>query len=260
MQFLEHIKWLNLFYAILLFSSGYILAKWAGTLIERTIEKHFSKHQAMLAHRLAFYLFFVAFAVCALQQLGFNLSVLLGAAGIFTVALSFASQTAASNLVSGVFLLFERPFKVGDQVQVNTVSGTVEAIDLLSTKIRTSDNRLVRVPNESLIKSQITNLSYYPTRRVDIPLIVSWKTDIDALVPLLHTLALETPHVLKNPEPQVVIDQFNESSIQLMMKAWTKKANVSEVTNTLRTAVKHLFDEKGIETPSPQITLTREAL
>ncbi|MFN9975907.1 MAG: mechanosensitive ion channel family protein, partial [Phycisphaerae bacterium] len=113
----------------------------------------------------------------ALDSLGFDLKVLLGAAGILTVAVGFAAQTSASNLISGLFLMFERPFVVGNSIVIGDLRGEVVAIDMLSTKIRTFTNMMVRIPNETLVKSNIVNLSYFPIRRVDLEVGVAYSSD-----------------------------------------------------------------------------------
>ena len=105
-------KLLVFVYATSLLIVGYFIAKKLSVLAERAGSKRFSRHHTLLIKRSIFYLVFTIFFVSSLQHLGFKLSVLLGAAGVFTVAISFASQTAVSNLISGIFLLFEHPFKI----------------------------------------------------------------------------------------------------------------------------------------------------
>ena len=118
------------------------------------------------------------FCVSALRELGFKLSVLLGAAGVLTVAVGFASQTSASNIISGLFLLGERPFSVGDVIRVGSTTGEVLSIDLLSAKLRTFENLFVRIPNETLIKSEVTNLSRLPVRRLDLKIGIAYKEEV----------------------------------------------------------------------------------
>jgi hypothetical protein len=103
-----------------------------------------------------------------MRQLGFDFTVLLGAAGIVTVAIGFASQTSASNLISGLFLVWRRRSGIGDIVTVDGVTGEVLSVDLLSTKLRTFDNLQVRIPNETMVKARITTLNRFPLRRVDL--------------------------------------------------------------------------------------------
>ena len=123
--------------------------------------------------------------VSALRELGFDLSVVLGAAGILSVAIGFASQTSTSNLISGLFLMLERPFSIGDVIKVDSTTGEVISIDLLSVKIRTFDNLFVRSPNESMIKTQVTTLTKFPIRRADLQVGIAFKEDIERVKEIL---------------------------------------------------------------------------
>lgn len=192
-----------------------------------------------------------------MQHLGFKLSVLLGAAGVFTVAVSFASQTAASNLISGIFLLFEHPFKVGDTVEVKGINGVVDSIDLLSTKLKTPDNKLVRIPNEAMIKSEITNLSYFSTRRIDLIIAVAYECNIAQVKTMLLNIADNCDKVLKEPGPNVTIDNFANSAVELKFMVWVNTADLSIARNALQEVIKQQFDQEGIETPPPQVTVHR---
>lgn len=255
--FFDSTKLLNLGYALGLLIFGFFLAKRIRYWAERGLSLHFSRHHSMLISRCTFYLTFLIFFVASLQHLGFNLSVLLGAAGVFTVAISFASQTAASNLISGIFLLFERPFQMGDNIEVKGINGTVDSIDLLSTKLKTSDNKLVRIPNEALIKSEITNLSYFSTRRLDLIVGVSYSTDINTVKPLLLKVTSRCKEVLKNPVPNVILHNFADSAVELKLMVWVNTAELGEIKNKLQELIKEQFDSNGIEMPFGQITIHR---
>ena len=154
--------------ALVLLVAGIVLARLARLAVSRTLARQLSRQQLMLARRLVFYTILLLFLASALRQLNFDLSVLLGAAGILTVAIGFASQTSASNLISGLFMVFEGAVEVGDVVKVGDITGEVLSVDLLSTKLRTFDNLLVRIPNETMVKTTITNLNRFPIRRVDL--------------------------------------------------------------------------------------------
>lgn len=257
MDFINSAKLLNMVYAFGLLIIGYLLAKRISRLIEHATASHFSRHHVMLISRGSFYLIFIMFFVSGLQHLGFNLSVLLGAAGVFTVAISFASQTAASNLISGIFLLFERPFKMGDSIEVNGISGVVDSIDLLSTKLKTADNKLIRIPNETLIKSAITNVNYFTTRRVELVVSVAYNNDIAHVKALLLSLADNCKNVLKEPAANVNINKFTDSSVELQFMVWANTSKISSVKNQLQEEVKQVFEKEGIDIPSPPLTIQR---
>lgn len=250
-------KALNMAYAFGLLFFGYFIAKRIAKILESGLKKIVSRHHLMLISRGSFYFLFILFIISGLQHLGFNLSVLLGAAGVFTVAISFASQTAASNLISGIFLLFERPFKIGDNIEINSVSGVVESIDLLSTKLRTSDNKLVRIPNETLIKSQITNLNYFSIRRIDLLIRVGYATDLEKIKGLLLKIAKHYPAALDEPAPTLSIHHFSPTAIELLFMVWAETSKITSVKDKLQEEIKLSFEREGIEMPTPQIVLQK---
>ncbi|KTC74510.1 mechanosensitive ion channel MscS [Legionella birminghamensis] len=256
-SFINSTKLLSFLYAAGLIITGYIVAQRISSLTNRSIIKRFSRHHALLISRIVFYVILGLFTVSSLQHLGFKLGVLLGAAGIFTVAISFASQTAASNLISGIFLLFEHPFKVGDTIELKGINGVVESIDLLSTKLRTSDNKLIRIPNEVLIKSELANLNYFDTRRIDLIIGVAYQSNINQVKTTLLDIANHCPLVLKDPAPNVNINNFADSAIQLKFMVWVDTENHSLVKNQLQEIIKEKFELEGIEMPFPQVTIHR---
>ena len=142
--------------ALVLCFVGFLLARLVSNTFIRTIGTKFNAHQRLVWRRGIFYFIFLIFVMASLKEAGFKLSVFLGAAGILTVALGFASQTSASNLISGLFLIGEGSFEIGDTISItlirgNTIEGEVISIDLLSVKLLTQDNIYVRLPNEQLI-------------------------------------------------------------------------------------------------------------
>lgn len=253
MTFVDSNKWLTLIYALSLLMIGYFVAKKISVLAEHAFITRFSRHHTLLIKRSLFYIIFSVFFIISLQSLGFKLSVLLGAAGVFTVAISFAAQTAVSNLISGIFLLFEHPFKIGDSVSIKGTAGVVDSIDLLSTKLKTSDNTLIRIPNETLIKSEITNLSYFPTRRIDLIVDVSYDCDLTEVKALLIHLADQNEHVLKKPAPDVILDDFLHYAVQLKLIIWTKTSQADSTKHELRETIKRTFDQKNIKGLRPEI-------
>lgn len=234
---------------------GLFVARLVARGVAKLIGKQAGEQQTMLAKRLSFYIVASLVIVSALGQLGINLSVLLGAAGILTVAIGFASQTSASNLVSGLFLMAERPFVVGDWIKIDDVVGVVLSIDLLSVKIRLFDNALVRIPNETIIKTRLTNLTHFPIRRIDVNVGVAYKEDMARVRDLLFDVADRNPLVLDNPAPQFFYDGYGDSALEFRLCVWVTKENIVDVRNEIRLEIKEVFDRKGIEIPFPHITL-----
>jgi small-conductance mechanosensitive channel len=234
---------------------GFIMARVVSSGLIRIMGKRMDAHHVMLLRRGSYYLILALFLISALHQLGFNLNVLLGAAGILSVAIGFASQTSASNLISGLFLMAERPFSVGDIIRVGETTGEVLTIDLLSVKLRTYDNLFVRIPNESLIKSEMTTLTRFPIRRIDVMVGVAYKEDLKKVHEVLDEVATKNPLCLEEPKPLYVFQGFGESSLDIQYSVWAKRENYLALKNSIHEEIKNAFDEQGIEIPFPHRSL-----
>jgi small-conductance mechanosensitive channel len=246
---------LGLARALITLVVGVLVARFISAAVGRLGEKRASRQEVMLARRLVYYVLIGLVLATALHQLGFQLGVLLGAAGILTVAIGFASQTSASNLISGLFLIAERPFVVGDLITVEGLTGEVLSIDMLSVKLRTFDNLFVRVPNEQIIKSTVTTLTRFPIRRADLQVGVAYKEDLRKVKEVLFAVADRNPLSLDEPKPLLIFKGFGDSAIQFQFSVWAKRENFLELKNTMQEGIKAAFDESGIEIPFPHRTL-----
>jgi small-conductance mechanosensitive channel len=235
--------------------AGLPFVLYLGSWTKKYVEKRFSAQQGMVAGKAVQYIGFLIVIVTVFYELGFSLTPLLGAAGIVGIAVGFASQTSVSNIISGLFLIAEKPFQVGDMVNINDVTGFVLSVDILSVKIRTFDNKYIRIPNENIIKSQVTNITRFPIRRIDINIGVAYKEDIEHVREVLKDIAAKDPLCLQEPEPIVVFNGYGDSSINFLFAVWTIKENWLTVNNSIKEKVKVRFDEEGIEIPFPHRTL-----
>jgi small-conductance mechanosensitive channel len=237
---------------------GVLLAKLSRTMFLRAMNTRFNPHQKLIWGRGVFYFILMLFVISGLREMGFKLSVFLGAAGLLTVAIGFASQTSASNLISGLFLIGEGAFEIGDLIQITlirgqTIEGEVLSIDLMSVKLRTLDNIFIRVPNEQLIKTPVMNLTRFPIRRVPISVSVAYKEDLGKVRQVLLTLASEYPLVLDEPQAIVTVQSFQESSIELLFAVWTRRENYLQVRDEIQEMVRNGFVEHDIAIPFPQM-------
>ncbi len=219
------------------------------------ITRHYSQHYGMLSGKLFFYIGVTILLVTLLHEFGFSLTPLLGAAGILGIAIGFASQTTVSNVISGFFLVAEKSFVVGDVVNVGGNVGLVYSIDTLSVKIRMFDNRFLRVPNETMIKSEFINITKFPIRRVDCNISVAYKEDLQRVREILFDVAEKLPYSLQEPPPLLIFDKFGSSSIDLLFVAWARKENFLLLRNGLNMGIKERFDKEGIEIPFPHVSL-----
>ena len=252
---LHPVRLLELFRALVILAGGLLGARMVSATLARLLERRASAQHIMLIRRASSWLIVGITVVSVLRQLGFDLGVLVGAAGVFTVALGFASQTSASNLISGLFLIGERPFVVGDIITVGTRTGEVTSIDLLSVKLRTFDNLFVRIPNETLLKTEIVNVSYYSIRRVDFTLGVARDADLEEVRQVLLKVAETSPVVLDEPGPFFAFESYQPSTQSVLFGVWTHKDNFGEVKRTLPDAIYKAFRAAGIEMPLPETVI-----
>lgn len=238
--------------AVLIIVVGFLIAQVCARFIGRLALRGMDRHRGMLIRRLVFYSLLALAMVLGLRQVSHDISnIFLGAAGILTVAVGFASQTSASNLISGLFLIGEKSFAIGDTIRVGDTSGEVLSIDLLSVKLRTFDNLLVRLPNETLVKSEITNLSRFPIRRIDLKISVGQQEDLGRVRNVLMEVADGNPSVLIEPRPEVRFAEFGDSSFNLLFCAWAQSQNYLVTRNSLAEQIIAAFKHHGIELPYP---------
>ncbi len=234
---------------------GVVLGSVAGRSAARFMEQRSTRHHTVMVRRLVFYVIVLLFAVAALREAGFSLDVVLGAAGILTVAIGFASQTSASNMISGLFLLVEKPFEIGDVIEADATIGEVVGIDMLSVKLRTPDNLYVRIPNETLIKTRVVNRSRFPIRRLDLTVGIAYAEDVERVEALLLTLAEKNPVCLEEPKPFVLVTAFGPSSVDLQFSFWVPKDKVLDGRSSMMVAIKQTLDREGIEIPFPHTSI-----
>ena len=253
-------RWSEILVAIILCFIGFLIARLVSNTFIRTIGSRLNAHQRLLWRRGIYYFIFLLFIMTSLREAGFKLSVFLGAAGILTVALGFASQTSATNLISGLFLIGEGSFEVGDTIQITlirgqTIEGQVISIDLLSVKLLTLDNVYIRLPNEQLIRTPVMNLSKYPIRRIPITLAINFHEDIIKVRQVLLDVAAKYPLVMDDPKATVTVTAFRESSIELLFSVWCRQENALKVRDEMQERVRNGFVENQIEIPVPKMGL-----
>ena len=238
---------------VLMLAIGLPVINFAKRILGRVIKDRLSLQAEVLIVRTVSYVLYLILAVMVLNEFGFKISALLGAAGVFGVDIGFASQTSISNIISGIFLISEKPFQIGDVVEVGGTLGVVESIDLLSIKLKTFDNRFVRIPNENMIKSEVINVTKYDIRRAQIVVGVAYKEDIRRVLDILRDIAANLPEALTEPAPLVQAAAFGDSSVNIDFGVWTATSNAVNMKTEMILAVKERFDKEGIEIPYPHL-------
>jgi small-conductance mechanosensitive channel len=222
---------------------------------KRSLKNRLSPQSIMIIRKLIFYTGMFVMLILVLKQLNVKLAAILGAAGIAGVAIGFSAQTSLSNIISGFFLISEKAFAVGDVIRVDGQSFVVLSVDILSVKARTFDNMFVRIPNEKLIKSVVTNITKFPIRRLNVDVSVAYKEDLAVVQEMLLDIAAGNPYCLANPAPLFVIKDFGDSGIDLMLGCWFIKTDYLLLKNSIMQEIKKRFDENGIQIPFPHISV-----
>lgn len=242
--------------AITIFVS-YSIIQITVLLIRKVFFKHLSKQSKMLITKAIIYtgVIVAIFIIIDILELKGVFKTMLGAAGVLGIVLGIASQTSIGNVISGLFLISEKPFELGDLIRVGDKLGTVYSIDLLSIKLRTLDNLLIRIPNQTIISTEVTNITKFPIRRMDIVIGVAYKENLKHVTEVLKNIAANNPDVLDEPEPLILTKDFNASSIDFTFGIWFEKDNYRQVRNSIFQAITETFAEEGIEIPFPHLSV-----
>ena len=248
---------LSIIYLILLtFALIYLSNKLRILVIERLLE-----HTKLdLGARQAvgtisrYFILFVGFLVI-LQSIGINLTTLNVLFGAIGIGIGFGLQNVASNFISGLIILLERPIQAGDRIEVDDINGRVISVGARSTHIKTNDNITIIVPNSKFITENVVNWSYGGGKvRFRIPVGVAYNSDIDLVERILIEAAKENKDVLPEPEPKVRLLKFDDSSLNFELWAWSaaKLHRRSVFLSDLNFAILRKFREHGVEIPFPQ--------
>ncbi len=244
---------INLVSAIVIFFIG----KWIVGLVVKGLMKAMEKGDMDITLRrfvsnLARMLLMLFVIIAAIHQLGIqtaSLIALLGAAGL---AVGLALQGSLSNFAAGVLIVLFRPYKVGDWIEGGGVSGAVEEVQILTTVLKTGDNKRIIIPNSQIMGTTITNYSANDTRRVDLVVGVSYSDDLDKVRKELESLVAADDRILEDPAVTIAVSELADSSVNFVVRPWVKTADYWGVYFDLTEAVKKRFDEVGISIPFPQ--------
>ncbi len=234
---------------------GLFLVRVLAVVTQRYIMRKSTAQRQMIARKAISYTGFVLVVLAVLGELGVKLTALLGAAGIVGIAVGFASQTSVSNIISGLFLISEKPFTVGDVIRIGTTTGIIQSIDLLSIKIRTFDNTFVRIPNEKILNSEVVNVTRFPIRRMDILFQVAYRQDLSRIHEVLVEIARVNPWSLDEPQPIIVFNDFKESGIEVLFGLWFTQADFLDLKNAIMKDITTRFGAEGIRFATPNRTI-----
>jgi small-conductance mechanosensitive channel len=229
----------------------YLTAFW----VKKLLPVKWSRQRKMIINRIILYSGFIILFFVVIAEMNVKLAPIFGAAGVIGLVVGVASQTSIGNIVSGFFLVSEQSFEIGDIIKIGDKTGTVFSVDLLSVKIRTFDNLLIRVPNQTVISTELTNLTRFPVRRVDIQVSVAYKEDLNKVKKIIEEVAKNNPLCLDEPNPLIIFQNFGASGIDILVGAWAESSHYLDVKNSVFREIKEAFEKKNIEIPFPHISL-----
>ena len=242
--------------ALAIFFVGKWLARMIIKLMRSGMERtHVDATLISFSGNVVYVILVIAVVVAALSHLGVNTSsfiAILGAAGL---AIGLALKDTLANVGAAVLIIFFRPFKVDDSIEVSGVVGTVNSINLFSTTLTTADNRCIIIPNGTIVAGNIINNTGNATRRIDLVLDIDYQDDLKLAKEIIAKTLENHPKVLKDPVFIVAVGELALNSVQLYARPWVRSEDYWDVRFELTEQIKLVFDEHGITVPFPQMDL-----
>ena len=229
-----------------------LIAKVVAINIKRSLKERMDRDHLEIIAKVIYYTIIIVAVLLSLPDLGIELSNLLVAGGVVGIVIGFACQSIVGNLISGIFLMFERPIKIGDQLRVDDISGFVEDIHIVSTIVRTYTGLYVRIPNEKVFTGIITNYVTNIARRFEYVVGIRYTDDADLAIEIIEDLIDEQLFALKNPSPGVFVDNLGDNSVNLHVRIWAPATEWYDLKMELLWKIKKTLEENGIEIAFPQ--------
>ncbi len=237
-----------------------IIGFWVTKLIVKQIRKSLLKTKKLDETAVSFIssvlrvVFMIIIIFTALGQL-VEISSMVTTLGAVGLTASFALQGSLGNFVSGIQVIFSKPFVAGDFLYIGDFTGTVKTIDVLNTKLVTPDNKEIIVPNSKMISDIVVNYSSQKFRRIDLSYGIAYSSNIDKAKELVQNIIEKNELILKEPEYVVAVGKLNDSSVEIVVQVWTLCDDYWNVYFNMQETVKKCFDENSIEIPFPQLSI-----
>ncbi|MGY1835954.1 mechanosensitive ion channel family protein [Blastococcus sp. SYSU DS0510] len=253
----DPITWQQGVQALVVLVLGIVLAIVVRRGLVRAIDREGSRHVGLVVGRFASVVIGAVAAVYALDLLGVSIGPLVGALGVGGIAIAFAAQDILQNFIAGVLLQVRRPFRVGEQIGSGDHEGVVEDVNLRTTVLNTYDGLVVYLPNAEVLKQPIVNYTRTPLSRTSLTVGLPYDVDLDRARQVLLAACLETDEVQASPPPEVWVEEFADSSINVAVRYWHAADIASRwrVRSAVAISVKTALDAAGISIPFPQRVL-----
>ena len=245
---------IRLLIALVIMFISFKVINFIGKRIEKAGDKHHTDKTVM---RTVAYIFRIGMkivvGICLVGYVGINTSGLTALVASLGVCVGLAVNGALSNLAGGVLIILTRPFRIDDFIEAQGYSGVVEDIHITNTKLRTTDNKIVYIPNGALSSGSIVNYSLKDTRRVDEVFSIAYSSDFKKAKDILSQIIEEHPLILKDPAAFIRVSEHSTSSISITTRVWVKSEDYWTVKFDMLETVKERFDAEGIEIPFNQM-------
>jgi len=241
--------------ALLILLVTYALSRWGTRLLRNRMERGQQDPELIVLLEMITRLLIMALGITlALEQIApGRFTALIAGLGVGGIAIGFGLQSIVNNFISGVLILFQQPFEIGDNIEVAGFSGTVLSISVRSTELKTWGGRFVMIPNGDVYESPVVNFSNSVQRRISLGIGVGYGADLDKVTRITHHIITGLPGVLSEPPPSVSFQNFGESSIDFTLLFWidTTTIDINSAQDAAVKALKDGFDHEGIDIPYP---------
>jgi small conductance mechanosensitive channel len=239
--------------AIAIFYVGRIIAKMVTNGVRKLmVAQEVDKILESFVGNLVYSLLMIFVIIAAINQIGVQTTSLIAIMGAAGLAIGLALQGSLANFAAGVLIVMFRPYKVGDFVEAAGIAGSVMQVQILTTILKTGDNKQIIVPNGQIMSSIITNFSANDTRRVDLTIGIGYDDDIDKARDTMQELIDADDRILKDPASLIAVSELADSSVNFVVRIWVKSGDYSAVKFDMTEAIKKRFDKEGISFPYPQ--------
>jgi small-conductance mechanosensitive channel len=234
---------------------GVIAARIARSIFSRRFAPNLSPDSAKNLSKLIYYGIIIITLAIATTSQGIDLGGLIVAGGFLGIVIGFASQSVVSNLISGIFLMIEKPVKQGERVDIQgtDIFGKLLEIGAFSSRIQLYDGTVIRVPNEKVFTSNLRTFSLSEVRRTDAFVGIAYKEDISKAIEVIReAITKNMPYALIEPKPEFLVKELGDNSVNIQVRVWHPRDNWDEISPLSLAIIKKALDEAGIEIPFPQ--------
>ncbi len=257
---LDKIVWGNITYShllsiVVILLISILVVKILSLYIRRFLKKKLSKdHLQLIIKLVSFTVYAIAF-VWVFGVLGLKLTGVLFGGAMAGIIIGFSSQSIVSNFIAGIFLIIEKPFKIGDQVSIDNMNGFVEEIRIIATTIRTYEGLYVRIPNQTVFTTKMINYVGNIARRFEYIVGIRYSDDADKAINIIKEVIEQHSYALKNPKPLVYVDNLGNNAVNIMVRIWAPVSEWFGLKQIVLWKIKTTLENAGIEIAFPQTTL-----